>query len=169
MIATPGTIAGLHVGSTDPIFLCALAVHTSPLRWPHWSPERSPHAGDKRQARHIRYDSAYSICLTVARTASALAALRWQQTWPLFFLGAAAFAVATTGRLRRSGWVVHVLPMGGSHLVLLTAFFVDNGPHLPLWRLPARPDAHRTVPGPRPCPGQRPGGWLGVSPAGRLP
>jgi hypothetical protein len=28
--------------------------------------------------------------------------------------------------------------MGVSYIVLLTAFYVDNGPHLPLWRqLPA--------------------------------
>jgi hypothetical protein len=36
------------------------------------------------------------------------------------------------------GLSVHVTAMGVSYIVLLTAFYVDNGPHLPLWRsLPA--------------------------------
>ena len=29
---------------------------------------------------------------------------------------------------------MHVTGMGVSYIVLLTAFYVDNGPHLPLWR-----------------------------------
>ena len=30
---------------------------------------------------------------------------------------------------------VHVTGMAISYILLLTAFYVDNGPHLPLWRL----------------------------------
>jgi hypothetical protein len=45
------------------------------------------------------------------------------------------------------GWTsFHVLGMGLSYIVLLTAFYVDNGPHLPVWdRLPAL--AYWTLPG----------------------
>jgi hypothetical protein len=55
------------------------------------------------------------------------------------------------GRLARRrlwrGWLrVHVTGMAISYILLLTAFYVDNGPHLPLWRsLP--PVAHWVGPG----------------------
>jgi len=33
------------------------------------------------------------------------------------------------------GWVrLHILGMSSSYIILLTAFYVDNGPNLPLWR-----------------------------------
>lgn len=43
MIAAPATIAGPHVGSTDPIFPAVLAMHI-PAALVHWSPKRSPPA-----------------------------------------------------------------------------------------------------------------------------
>ena len=38
------------------------------------------------------------------------------------------------------GWLrLHIAGMAVSYILLLTAFYVDNGPHLPLWRsLPPR-------------------------------
>lgn len=29
---------------------------------------------------------------------------------------------------------LHLIAMGTSYILLLTAFYVDNGPHLPVWR-----------------------------------
>jgi hypothetical protein len=81
---------------------------------------------DTHWAWHVRYGGAYFLCLAAVY---ALVVLRWQQSWPLFFLGAAAFALATASRLRcRPGRVVHVLGMGGSlparsHLCSL---FIDS-------------------------------------------
>ena len=37
-------------------------------------------------------------------------------------------------KLWRGSLPVHVTGMGVSYIFLLTAFYVDNGPHLPLWR-----------------------------------
>jgi hypothetical protein len=77
MTAAPGTIAGPHVGSADPLF---------PPRWPCTSPGG--------RVRHRER----------------LGGTALQQTWPPFLQGAAAFALATTSRLRRRpGRVVHVL------------------------------------------------------------
>ena len=42
-------------------------------------------------------------------------------------------------RARRPGWQPrHIVLMGMSDMLMLTAFYVDNGPHLPVWdRLPS--------------------------------
>jgi len=38
-------------------------------------------------------------------------------------------------RRRWPGWArLHIAGMGGSYVLLLTAFYVDNGRNLPLWR-----------------------------------
>ena len=72
-------------------------------------------------------------------TAAALAAVRWAEDHDLFILGALAFVVAYVGRMARrerwSNWVrLHITGMGVSYVLLLTAFYVDNGKNLPLWR-----------------------------------
>ena len=74
-------------------------------------------------------------------TATALAAMRWAQDRYLFILGAVAFTAATVGylhrRCHRPGDTGHIAGMGIAYTAMLTAFYVDNGPHLPLWdRLP---------------------------------
>jgi hypothetical protein len=80
-----------------------------------------------------------------------MAALRWSEDRHLFALGTLSFGVGTMGylarRVRWRGWTsCHVLRMSLSYIVLLTAFYVDNGPHLPVWdRLPAL--AYWTLPG----------------------
>jgi len=71
---------------------------------------------------------------------SALAAMRWAEDYHLFILGALSFATAFMARraVRRQTrwWVgVHVSGMGLSYVLLLTAFYVDNGRNLPVWRL----------------------------------
>ena len=71
-----------------------------------------------------------------------MAALRWAEDRYLFLIGAVAFGTATVGYLARRrrwrGWrYVHIPGVGLTYVALLTAFYVDNGPHLPLWdRLP---------------------------------
>jgi hypothetical protein len=83
-------------------------------------------------------------------TMAALSILRWPHNTHLFALGIVSFGTGTIGRMARRrrwrGWLrVHVMGMGVSYILLLTAFYVDNGPHLPLWRsLP--PLAHGLLP-----------------------
>ena len=52
-----------------------------------------------------------------------------------------AFTAATIGyqhrRQNRPGDFGHIAGMGVGYVAMLTAFYVDNGPHLPIWaRLP---------------------------------
>jgi hypothetical protein len=72
-------------------------------------------------------------------TATGMSMLRWSQDAYPFVLGSAAFGAACIGfaarRRRWRGWTTaHVVGMSVSYIVLLTAFYVDNGPRLPLWK-----------------------------------
>jgi uncharacterized membrane protein len=67
-----------------------------------------------------------------------LAVIRWPLDNHLAILGLIALIATLFGFInrRRHGedrW--HILAMGASYVVLLTAFYVDNGPFLPLWNL----------------------------------
>jgi len=83
-------------------------------------------------------------------TATVLSAMRWTHDRHLFVLGALAFGFAMLGkRVARTTGVagrrIHASAMGASYIVMLTAFYVDNGKNLPLWKeLP--PIAYWTVP-----------------------
>lgn len=132
-------ILGTEVGSSAPVFLALLAVHVPAGLLAVFSGAGAALTA-KGSARHQRLGRWYYAALGVVfATATGLAALRWRADWRLFLLGALAFAAATLGYLhrRRPGDTGHILGMGGSYAVMLTAFYVDNGPHLPLWdRLP---------------------------------
>ena len=70
---------------------------------------------------------------------AALSVMRWREDYGLFILGSLSFlatSVGRTARIRRwRFWVpLHISGMGASYILLLTAFYVDNGRNLPLWR-----------------------------------
>jgi len=73
------------------------------------------------------------VCLSGA----GLAITRWPHFPHLLALGVIAAGLAAGGYTarRRTSPVVHLLAMGMSYVALLTAFYVDNGPKLPLWSL----------------------------------
>jgi hypothetical protein len=97
----------------------------------------------KGSPRHIRAGRWFYRAITVVfATATILAAMRWRQDYHLLVIGAVAFTAATLGyqhrRRHRPGDTGHIIGMGAGYVAMLTAFYVDNGPHLPLWdRLPA--------------------------------
>jgi hypothetical protein len=87
----------------------------------------------------------YRSLTVVVASAAWLAALRWPQDAYLLVLGTLAFAAATLGRTARRrrwrwrrwrwGWIgLHLTGMSASSILLLTAFYVDNGKNLPVWR-----------------------------------
>src|SRR5579862_6242457 len=122
MMTTAGRILGDHVGSTAPAFLAILAVHviaglTAVITGATAALAR------KGSPRHIRAGRWYYGAIAVVfATATGLAVMRWSQDYYLFIIGAVAFTAA----------------MGIAYTAMLTAFYVDNGPHLPLWdRLPS--------------------------------
>jgi hypothetical protein len=95
----------------------------------------------KGSPRHIRAGRRFYRAITVVfATATALSVMRWRQDYYLFIIGAVAFTAATIDehrRRHRPGDTGHIAGMGIGYTAMLTAFYVDNGPHLPLWdRLP---------------------------------
>jgi len=95
----------------------------------------------KQPGRHTWSGEIYYWAFAVVFvSATVLAVLRWSTDAYLFVLGVVAFGFATLGfaarTIRWTGWLpAHITGMGVSYIVLLTAFYVDNGPHLPLWQL----------------------------------
>ncbi|HET9635393.1 MAG TPA: hypothetical protein VFP26_05630 [Gemmatimonadaceae bacterium] len=136
-------IAGIPIPSSSPGFLTLVGVHVA--------------AGivcviagvvamlsPKRPGRHPLSGSVYFWALIIVfATMAMLAIMRWPADIDLLLLGFLSLAAAVVGRrarreLKRNWPIVHVTGMAVSYIALLTAFYVDNGPHLPLWnRLPA--------------------------------
>ena len=138
---TAARIFGDHVASAAPLFLAFLVVHvlaglTAVITGAIAALVR------KGSPRHIRAGRWYYRAITVVfATATILAVMRWRQDYHLFLIGAVAFTAATIGyqhrRRHRPGDTGHIVGMGAGYIAMLTAFYVDNGPHLPLWdRLP---------------------------------
>lgn len=94
----------------------------------------------KRPGRHPHRGRTYLIALTMlAGTAVVLVTYRPHFTY-LLILAALALTTAGTGYLARRrrwrSWLSHhITAMALSYIAMLTAFYVDNGPRLPLWNL----------------------------------
>lgn len=140
-MAEAASIFGNQVGSTAPLFLGFLAVHvvaglTAVVAGGVAALSR------KGSPRHIRAGRWFYLAITIVfATAAALSIMRWRQDYHLLAIGAVAYAGATIGYLHRRRHrpkdTGHILGMGTGYVAMLTAFYVDNGPHLPLWdRLP---------------------------------
>jgi hypothetical protein len=94
----------------------------------------------KGERWHIRFGHTYLWALGVVTvTMLALGVMRWPRDNQLAALGVASAAAAwiglsmarrTTPGLRRHAWW-----MASSAVLLFTAFYVDNGPNLPVWKL----------------------------------
>lgn len=132
-------IGGIPIPSTSPVFLAVVGLHvlagaacvvTGAVAM----------LSRKGRGRHSTFGTTYFWSLVVVfLSATGLAAVRWVEDYPLFGLAALAMASAYAGRsaARRGwpGWVRwHIAGMGLSYVFLLTAFYVDNGKNLPLWR-----------------------------------
>jgi uncharacterized membrane protein len=132
-------VAGLPIPSTSPIFLTAVGFHvlagltcvvTGAI------------AMLSRKGRGQHSDSGtiyFGALVAVFASAAGLSAVRLGEDYTLAILGALAMAAAGFGRtaLRRrwAAWTrLHIAGMGTSYILLLTAFYVDNGKNLPLWR-----------------------------------
>ena len=132
-------VLGIPIPSSSPVFLSILAVHVM-------AGLVCTVAGivamlaPKRAGRHPTAGSVYYWSLVVVSvTMAALSILRWPHNTHLFVFGVLSFSAGGVGRMAKRrlwhGWLpVHVTGMAVSYILLLTAFYVDNGPHLPLWR-----------------------------------
>jgi hypothetical protein len=132
-------VAGIEIPSTNPVFLTVVGVHIL-LGLACTVTGAVAMLSQKRAGRHPRYGTIYFWCLAgVFLTAASLAAVRWAEDYHLFMLGALSFAAAYLGRQARRHrwrcWVrLHITGMGASYVLLLIAFYVDNGKSLPLWK-----------------------------------
>jgi len=132
-------IAGIEIPATDPAFLAVVGIHIL-LGLACTVTGVVAMVSEKRAGRHPCFGTIYYWCLTgVFLTATGLAAVRWADDYHLFVLGALSFAAAYLGRrAQRQRWHnrvrLHITGMGASYVLLLTAFYVDNGKSLPLWR-----------------------------------
>jgi hypothetical protein len=135
-------IFGLPIPDAGPIFAVALVLHilsglTAVITGALAATAR------KRPGRHPRAGRVYLWALGgIFTTATIMAAIRWHEDAHLFAIAVIAFSLGLYGyrarRHHRPGWPPHhAIGMGGSYIALLTGFYVDNGPFLPLWsRLP---------------------------------
>jgi len=132
-------IAGIEIPSTNPIFLAVVGVHVH-LGLACTITGAIAMLSQKRSGRHPRYGTIYFWCLAgIFLTSTSLAVVRWVDDYHLFILGALSFAAAYLGRqARRQRWChwirLHIASMGASYILLLIAFYVDNGRQLPIWK-----------------------------------
>ena len=139
MIGQSVIVAGIEIPSVDPLFLTVVAVHVV-LGLACTITGAIAMLSAKKSGRHPRFGSIYYWCLMgVFLTAGGLTVVRWYEDYHLFILGTLAFVAAYLGRrARRKRWAhwvrLHISGMGVSYVLLLTAFYVDNGKSLPLWR-----------------------------------
>lgn len=133
-------VAAIQIPSTSPLFLTIVGFHILLgliCVVTGFAAMMSP----KGRGRHSRFGTLYYWCLSALfASATALSVMRWAENYHLFILGALSFATALLGRAairqpppgRRLG--LHVTGMGLSYILMLTAFYVDNGKNLPLWK-----------------------------------
>jgi uncharacterized membrane protein len=134
------SVAGIEIPSTDPLFLAViLGVHI-PLGLVCVFIGAFAMLSKKRRGRHSTLGTIYFWCLlALAISATLLSAMRWSENYHLFVLGISSFVSAWLGRsaLRRRWpfWArLHITGMGLSYVLMLVAFYVDNGKQLPLWK-----------------------------------
>ena len=134
---TGTTILGIVIPSTDHLFLSVVGLHVL-IALSCVIFGLAAMLLTKARGRHSAAGTLYFWCLGgVFLTASALAFMRWAEDSILFLLGALSFSLVALGRLaviRRWGLRFHAVFMGSSYIALLTAFYVDNGKNLPIWK-----------------------------------
>jgi hypothetical protein len=117
-------LAGVHVLAGLVAVVCGVVAMLSP----------------KRAGRHPRWGRCYLGAVAVVfGTAVGLAIARPHAAYVLVPGGVALVAVSvgySARRVRWSGWLpFHITGMAVSYIGMLTAFYVDNGPRLPVWQL----------------------------------
>ena len=132
-------IAGIPIPSASPVFLSIVGFHVA-AGLASVATGIIAMLSQKGRGQHANFGTIYFCCLSaVFVPMTALAAVRWAEDYYLFILGAGSMAAALAGRLAvRRRWRrrlrLHAIGMGISYMLLLTAFYVDNGDSLPLWK-----------------------------------
>lgn len=133
-MASGTTIIGLPVPSTDPTFLAIVAIHIA-FGLGAVVAGFVAMLSSKGRGTHSRWGKVYFWNIVgLFVTMAALSAMRWAEDYPLVILGVMALASAYSGRRWRHRPRFHLIAMGASYILVLTAFYVDNGKALPIWK-----------------------------------
>jgi hypothetical protein len=133
------TVAGIEIPSTDPFFLVVVGIHIL-LGLTCVIVGALAMLSMKRRARHSRFGTVYYwFLLALFGSATVVSIMRWAEDYHLFVLGALSFASAYFGRTAprrywRGRFRLHLTGMGLSYILLVVAFYVDNGKQLPIWK-----------------------------------
>src|SRR5262249_43454671 len=134
------TIGGIVIPPSDPAFLAVVVGVHIPLGIACVIAGAGVMLSRKGRGRHSRLGTIYFWCLlTLFISATFLSIMRWSENYHLFILGAAPFGCAWFARSAlRSRWQhwlrLHIGGMSFSYVVMLIAFYVDNGKQLPVWK-----------------------------------
>jgi hypothetical protein len=132
-------VLGLPVPSSDRVFLAVVVVHVA-FALAAVGTGAAAMLSAKARGNHSRFGAFYFWSLAgVFVTMAALASMRWAEDYRLFVVGSLSFGSAYFGRsaARRHPhkWPrLHLAGMGASYILMLTGFYVDNGPNLPGWK-----------------------------------
>ena len=132
-------ILGIPIPSTDPVFLGIVGIHIA-FGLAAVLAGAVAMLSNKGRGRHSNFGTVYFWCLAgVFVTMSTLSFMRWAENSHLFILGTLSFTSAFFGRTAaQRHWrhwpKLHLTGMGASYIFMLTAFYVDNGKNLPLWK-----------------------------------
>lgn len=134
-------VLGLEIPRAGLLFYAVLGVHV-PTGLTAVVAGAGAALSRKGGRRHIGFGRLYfwSLCVLFT-TAMILAWMRLREDFHLAIIGTVAFAAACAGHLlpsrHRPGHGPHIVGMSGSYILMLVAFYVDNGAQLPVWnRLP---------------------------------
>ena len=133
-------VLGIEIPSTDPVFVGMIVGIHIPLGLACVVSGAVAMLSEKRPGGHSAAGKIYYWCLlALSASATLLSAMRWAENYHLFVLGASSFACAWLGRRAlRERWPywtrLHITGMGLSYVLMLIAFYVDNGKQLPLWK-----------------------------------
>jgi uncharacterized membrane protein len=133
-------ILGIEIPSTDPAFVGVIVGLHIPLGLACVVAGAVGMLSQKGRGRHSTAGKVYYWCLLALFVSTMfLSVMRWRENYHLFTLGALSFASAWLGRKalrdRWSHWPrLHITGMGLSYVLMLIAFYVDNGKQLPVWK-----------------------------------
>ncbi len=135
----PISVDGIEIPSNNPVFLALIGIHVLAAMVCVVSGVVAM-LSKKLPGYHPKSGNIYFWCLLVVFvTVVIISVLRWDEDRHLLLLGSLSFGAAFFGRsaerIRWHGWVIyHIICMGSSYILLITAFYVDNGKFLPVWK-----------------------------------